>query len=45
MSALVVRDEDRFPSKCSFAVETTIAPLESAGTSSFSTLNAYTVNV
>jgi hypothetical protein len=34
-----------FPNKLSFAVDTTIAPLESAGTSSFSTLNAYTVNV
>jgi hypothetical protein len=29
-----------FPNKCSLAVDTTIAPLESAGTSSFSTLNA-----
>jgi hypothetical protein len=29
-----------FPNKWSFAVDTTIAPLESAGTSSFATLNA-----
>jgi hypothetical protein len=36
--------ETGFRGKCSFAVDTTIAPLESAGTLSFSTLNAYTVN-